>query len=206
MAEVRCPTCSALVTADAEWCGQCFTSLRRAPEPAPVPEGPPAPTATGEPGEARWPCPVCGERNPIELDACRVCGTSFAQLFRAQEERPEVSPRDALLWSLIFPGVGHAKVGRGGDGVARGTLFVLTFGLTLVIVLAGVSNAALFGVVALLLLSALTIYVGSAVEAYRIADGGSTFLSARALLWATVAVVLLAVGLLAASVVTVSAR
>ncbi|HET9672114.1 MAG TPA: zinc ribbon domain-containing protein [Actinomycetota bacterium] len=205
MAEARCPNCSALVGEDADWCGQCFTSLRP-PAPEPGPAVAPAPTAAREPGEAAWPCPVCGERNPIELDACRVCGTPFASLLRQEPERPSIAARDAFLWSLIFPGVGHAKAGRAADGVARGTLFVLTFGLTLVIVLAGVSNAALLGVVALLLTSALTIYLGSAFEAYRIAEGGSAFLSARALLWATVGVIMLAVSLLAASVVTVGAR
>jgi ribosomal protein L40E len=206
VSETRCPNCSALVSADAEWCGQCFTSLKKQPDPEPESAPPVPPTATTEAKEALWPCPVCRERNPIELDACRVCGTPFAQLFRQEAERPEISPRDALLWSLIFPGVGHAKTGRTADGIARGTLFVLTFGLTLVIALGGVSNAALLGVIALLLLSAIAIYVGSALEAYRIADGGTAFLSPRALLWATVAVIMLAVALLAASVVTVSAR
>lgn len=137
---------------------------------------------------------------------CRVCGTPFAQLFRQDAGRPEISPRDALLWSLIFPGVGHAKAGRTADGIARGTLFVLTFGLTLVVALGGVSNAALLGVIVLLVLSAISIYLGSAFEAYRIADGGDAFLSPRALLWVTVAVIMLAVALLAASVLTVSGR
>jgi ribosomal protein L40E len=201
--ETRCPSCGALVSPDAEWCGQCFTSLR--PEPELEPRAPSAPIA-GQPGDAVWPCPVCGERNPIELDACRVCGTPFAQLLRDQTARPAIPPRDAFLWSLIFPGIGHAKAGRTADGVARGTLFVLTFGMTLVVVLAGVSNAALLGVVALLLTSALTLYLGSALEAYRIADGGSAFVSPRTLLWATVGVIMVAVGLLAASVVSVGAR
>jgi ribosomal protein L40E len=203
--ETRCPSCGALVSPDAEWCGQCFTSLRGEPEPEPELRAPSS-TAAGQTGEAVWPCPVCGERNPIDLDACRVCGTPFAQLFRDQTARPEIAPRDAFLWSLIFPGIGHAKAGRGADGVARGTLFVLTFGLTLVVVLAGVSNAALLGVVALLLTSALTLYLGSAFEAYRIAEGGPTFVSPRMLLWATVGVIMVAVGLLAASVVSVGAR
>ena len=92
------------------------------------------------------------------------------------------------------------------DGIARGTLFVLTFGLALVIVLSGVSSAPVFAVVALLLISALTIYLGSAAEAYRIADGGSPFVSARVLLWATVALIMISVSLLAMSVVTVSGR
>jgi len=117
-----------------------------------------------------------------------------------------VSPRDAFLWSLTFPGVGHAKVGRAPDGIARGTLFVLTFGLALVIMLSGVSSAPVFAVVVLLLVAALTIYLGSAAEAYRLAEGGSPFVSARALLWATVALIMLAVSLLAMSVVTVNTR
>lgn len=210
MDDLRCPNCGALVSADAEWCGQCFTSLRTAaPEPEPAaapvlvrPAG--AAEGSGSGKTATWPCPTCGSLNPLELDVCSVCGTSFAQLLRQDEPRSTVSPRDAFLWSLMFPGVGHAKAGRAPDGIARGTLFVLTFGLSLVVVLSGVSSPPVFAVMALLLVSALTIYLGSAAEAYRIADGGSTFVSARALLWATVGLVLLAVSLLALSVVTVS--
>jgi hypothetical protein len=155
---------------------------------------------------ATWPCPTCGSQNPIELDLCGVCGTSFAQLLRHEEGASTVTPRDAFLWSLTFPGVGHAKAGRAADGIARGTLFVLTFGLTLVIVVSGVSSGPVFGVVTILLVSALALYLGSAFEAYRIADGGAPFLSARALLWATVALIMISVGLLAMSVVTVSSR
>jgi hypothetical protein len=209
--EIRCPNCHALVSADAEWCGQCFASLRvlepdlgDRPGPAIAPAGGPATPGAGANAPATWPCPTGGADNPIELDVCAVCGTSFAQLLRQEEERPTVSPRDAFLWSLTFPGVGHAKVGRAPDGIARGTLFVLTFGLAIVIVLSGVSTAPVFAVVALLLLTAVTLYLGSAAEAYRMADGGGPFLSARALLWATVALIMVAVSLLAMSVITVN--
>jgi hypothetical protein len=196
------------VSADADWCGQCYTSLRPPdPEPAQPATLALTPPAGGGAAIATWPCPTCGSQNPIELDACAVCGTSFSQLLRQEEEKgPTVSPRDAFLWSLTFPGVGHAKVGRAPDGVARGTLFVLTFGLALVIMLSGVSSAPVFAVVVLLLVSALTIYLGSAAEAYRLAEGGSPFVSARALLWATVALIMVAVSLLAMSVVTVNTR
>ncbi len=210
----RCPNCSALVSEDADWCGQCFTPLRTPePEPEPAAVASPAPSPMGAargPGEtparpaATWPCPTCGSSNPIELDVCAVCGTSFAQLLRQEEDRSAVSPREAFLWSLTFPGVGHAKAGRAADGIARGTLFVLTFGLTLVIVSSGVSTGPVFGVVALLLVSALLLYVGSAFEAYRIAEGGAPFVSARALLWATVALIMVSVSLLAMSVVGVT--
>ena len=210
MQATRCPNCSALVSEDAEWCGQCFTSLRAVPVPArpaaPAPAPPtPAQAAHGS-AVATWPCPTCGAQNPIELDLCAVCGTSFAQLLRQEELRPTISPRDAFAWSLTFPGVGHAKAGRGPDGIARGTLFVLTFGLALIIVISGVHTAPVLGVVALLLVSALTVYIGSAVEAYRIASGEGPLVSARALLWATVAVIMLAVSLLSLSVVGVAGR
>jgi len=204
------------VSADADWCGQCFTSLR-GPAPDPVPDPMPDPTLAtpvlARPAEGAvggvptWPCPTCGTQNPIELDLCSVCGTSFGQLFREEAAGgPAVSPRDAFLWSLTYPGVGHAKAGRTPDGIARGTLFTLTFGLALVIVTSGVSSPAVFGVVVLLLGSALVLYLGSAAEAYRIATGGSPFVSARTLLWATVALIMISVALLAVSVVTVNAR
>ena len=195
------------MSADADWCGQCFTSLR-APVPEPVSVAPEAVRTPERPGGATptWPCPTCGSENPIALDLCSVCGTSFGQLLREEVAAPTVSPRDAFLWSLVFPGVGHAKVGRGADGIARGTLFVLTFGLALVIVVSGVSSGPVFGVVVLLLGSALVIYLGSAAEAYRIADGGSPFVSARVLLWATVALIMISVSLLAMSVLTVNSR
>jgi hypothetical protein len=203
----RCPNCSALVSADADWCGQCFTSLRApAPDPAPVTQASVgAPAAEGA-ATLMWPCPTCGTQNPIELDLCSVCGTSFGQLLRDEAVVSTVSPRDAFLWSLTFPGVGHAKVGRAPDGIARGTLFVLTFGLALLIMVSGVSTAPVFGVVVILLGSALVIYLGSAAEAYRIAGGGPPFVSARALLWATVALIMISVSLLALSVVTVNSR
>ena len=206
MEERRCPNCSALVSEDAEWCGQCFTSLRISPPDRATDL---VTTSIAEPtkvaGEATWPCPACGEANPIELDTCRVCGTPFALLFREPASRPTISPRDAFLWSLTFPGVGHAKAGRAGDGIARGTLFVLAFGLTLVIALSGATGP-LRAVVILLLLSSLTVYLGSAYEAYRIADGGGPLVSSRALLWATVVFVLLSIGLLTASVFSAGAR
>ncbi|HYY09126.1 MAG TPA: hypothetical protein VFA25_11040, partial [Actinomycetota bacterium] len=66
--------------------------------------------------------------------------------------------------------------------------------------------APVLGVVALLLVSALAVYLGSAVEAYRIASGEGPLVSARALLWATVALIMVAVSLLSLSVVGVTGR
>ena len=225
-AERRCPDCGALAASDAEWCGQCFRSLIE-PEPEPEPEvaaavvtsAQPAPTtqtahagASAEgPGSGpqrtpAWPCPTCGNENPLELDACAVCGTTFASLMRQDEALPQVHPKDALSASLLFPGLGHHKAGRGLDGLARGVLFTVLAAMAATVVVSGVGSAATFGVFALFLGAALLVYFGSAWEAYHIADGGQAIVSSRMLLWATVAVILASVMLLALSVVTVARR
>jgi len=220
-AERRCPDCGALASLDAEWCGQCFRSLRD-PEPEPEPEGTPAavtgaaagpgagPIASQRDVDARppptWPCPTCGNENALELDACAVCGTTFASLMRQDDAPPDVDPKDALAASLLFPGLGHRKVGRGLDGLARGVLFTVLAAMALTVLVSGVETAGMFGVLALFLGAALLVYFGSAWEAYHIAEGGQPIVSSRALLWATVAVILGSVMLLALSVVTVTRR
>jgi hypothetical protein len=219
----RCPNCGALVAADAQWCGQCFVSLidsepepepEREPEtePVPTPErtagaGPaPTPSTTTPSAVPTWPCPACGNDNAIELDACAVCGTSFAALMRQGEERPRVEPMTALAWSLIFPGLGHRKVGRGMDGLARGVLFAMLFVMALLTGLSGGGSGVLFALFALFLGLAVVVYAGTAWEAYHLAEGGEPVVSARALLWATVGVIFLSVAVLALTVVTAAKR
>ena len=219
--ERRCPDCGALAASDAEWCGQCFRSLR---EPEPEPESATAVVTTAQPvslaqtaeeegsnggAEQRtptWPCPACGNVNPIELDACAVCGTTFASLMRQDEAPPQIHPKDAFSASLLYPGLGHRKAGRGLDGLARGVLFTVLTAMAATVFVSGVGSAATFGIFALFLGAALLVYFGSAWEAYHIADGGQALVSSRALLWATVGVILASVMLLALSVVTAAKR
>ncbi len=157
-------------------------------------------------GDAFWPCPACDHRNPIHLDVCEVCGTPFARLFREQERVPEIDPGTALLWSALFPGLGHWRCGRTLDGVARGVIFTWTFGTLLILVLSRIgkgglgATAALFG---LFLVSALAVWVSSAYDAYRIAGGYEPLVSSRTLLWGSV--VLIVVSVLLASLVTLPA-
>ncbi len=216
--ERRCPNCGALVVADAGWCGQCFESLvDPEPEPEPVrsPGSGPSPGADTSPTPAgappaiaapTWPCPACGNANAIELDACAVCGTSFAALMRQGEERPKVEPKTALAWSLIFPGLGHRKVGRGMDGLARGVLFAMLFVMALLTGLSAGGSGVLLGLFALFLGLAVVVYAGTAWEAYHLAEGGEPVVSARALLWATVGVIFLSVAVLALTVITAAKR
>jgi hypothetical protein len=207
--ERRCPSCEALVSPDAEWCGQCFASLVEAPpEPAPpTVAAPPEPIgAQGEGARPGWPCGVCGTWNAIEADACLTCGTPFATLMREDPERPQVEPKDAVAWSLLFPGLGHRAAGRSTDGVARGVVFGLAFGMSLLVGFAGVRSGPAFGVFLLLLGSGLAIYILSAFEAYRLASGEDLLVSSRVLMWILVGVIFLAIALLALAVVSATRR
>ena len=208
VAERRCPKCRALVTTDAAWCGQCFASLEVPKAPTGRPARPPAPipSTEGEGRVATWPCVVCGENNPIEADACTVCGTPFAAMMRSEGPRERGSPRDALAWSLIYPGLGHRKAGLPLDGLARGILFAMTFGMALLIGLGGVRSGPIFALFVMYLILALVVYGGSAYEAHRVARGGGLLLPSRPLMWATVGLTLLSVISLAVAVGTATAR
>jgi hypothetical protein len=192
--ERRCPNCHALVSDDADWCGQCFTSLRAPPPPPPGPVRVSVDPASKErAGGARWTCPTCGEENGLDLDACAVCGTPFADLFRQDERPPHVDPRFALTRSLIFPGLGHRAVGRGADGFARAVLFIYTFGTALLILLSGPSSGPVVGLLVLYGSIAVALYVLTALEAYQMAQGSGPIVSSRVLLWGVVALVVLSV-------------
>ncbi|MEA2557447.1 MAG: Double zinc ribbon [Actinomycetota bacterium] len=209
--DVRCTSCGALVTPDAEWCGQCFTPLKSTPvsreelaatvgikirEELPREGTGPVPTSGPKP-HLTWPCPACEHENDIELSLCEVCGTPFAALMKADETPVRVEPKEALTWSLVYPGLGHGKAGRGADGVARGTLFTLSWILLLVVALAGFGSVGQDVMAGFYLITTLTVYLGSAAEAYRIAQGRGTLVSSRALLWGTVGLLLVSIGLLA---------
>lgn len=210
--DVRCSSCGALVSADAEWCGQCFTPLKVAPASREelaakvgikvteeLSSDPPLQSdgSTGPKPRLSWPCPACEHENDIQLNLCEICGTSFASLMKADDEPVSVDPKDAMIQSLIYPGLGHRLAGRGADGVARGALFTLSAILLLMVALSGLGSAGQSAMVALYLTTTLIVYVGSAAEAYRIAGGGAPFVSARTLLWVTVGLLLVSIGLLA---------
>jgi hypothetical protein len=205
----RCPNCRALVSPDADWCGQCLTSLRIPAEPDRDLEPAPTPAARRESEVTRttatWTCPACEHRNALELDLCEVCGTSFGALFDERRDRPPIDPGTAFRRSLLLPGLGHAAVGRVPDGIARATLFAWTFGTAVVILLAGVSSGPTIGLLALYGSLAVGLYVFTAYEAYRIAQGGGLLVSTRALLWGAVSLVLVSV-LMAAFLIFATAR
>ena len=214
--QTRCPNCGALVAADAEWCGQCYEPLRRDPAAGPVAAGSAASVGVVETpgggtlevtgGKAAWTCPVCNETNTIEATVCHVCGTPFTRLFAEPEAPPTMDPERAAIWSLVFPGVGHWKLGRRADAVARFILFGWTFGTLVVLLISRFGKGGLGVVLPLFVLfatSSFAIYALSALDAYRIARGEDPVVSSRALLWGSAAIVVLSV--LLATLVTLPA-
>lgn len=208
--EPRCPSCGALVSAEAEWCGQCYEPLPRVRETPPAPAvsvtdgadhpaapGPtierPAPATVQLAGIERtdegtlWTCPSCQRKNHIDVGTCPVCGTPFARLFQEPEVAPDVQPSTAVALSLLLPGLGHWKLGRGGDALARIVLFVWSFGTVLLLSLArrGTGLGSLTALFSLFVVASLALWVGSAIDAHRIASDERPFVSARMLMWAS---------------------
>jgi hypothetical protein len=125
---------------------------------------------------------------------------------RADEKPPEVEPQAAMRRSLLFPGLGHALVGRPLDGIARGALFAMLLVMVLIVLLSGLSSEVAVVVFTLFLAMALIAYAGAAWEAYRLAEGDPPFLSSRTLLWITTGVILGSTALLAFTLAFVAKR
>jgi ribosomal protein L40E len=216
----RCPNCGALVSEDAEWCGQCFASLRRPelepepepepkPEPEPEPEPPTpgaalsdAPTATTAAASkqlAFWPCSVCGAENPIALDACATCGTPFATVMRGAASK-RVDPQLARTRSMLFPGAGHAALGHSVDGVARGAVFTLALVVALFLGVTVPHSPLIVFAIAVLIAFAVGIYLLSLAETKQLSAGGGLLVPSKILLWGAVAVMFLIVAVIAVSV------
>jgi hypothetical protein len=210
--ERRCPTCDALASADAEWCGQCFSSLGR-PGARAEADGPATSARTEaagpnaiagaswgaievEGGMLAWTCPVCKTRNPIEVNACSACGTPFGRLLAEPEAPPGIEPQTAAVWSMLWPGLGHWKLGRRTEAVARLVMFAWSFGALVVLLVSRFGKGGLgptFPLFALFLGASLMIYVVSAIDAYRLAAGDEPLMSSRTLLWTSAGLVFLSV-------------
>ena len=125
------------------------------------------PQATGAPSEepvgAFWPCPVCGARNPIVLEACEICGTPFAAVMRG-DTRLAADPKKAFARSLMYPGLGHAMLGYSIDGFARGAVFALGVFIAIFLPLSVPITGLVVLAVVLAVATAVGVYVLSAVE------------------------------------------
>ena len=167
----------------------------------------PAPSTADGSTVPMWPCPVCDARNPIELDFCATCGASFASLMRQETARVRVDPRVAFRRSLMFPGLGHRMIpGREVDGFARGVLFAMLLIATLMLGFSGVHAGAVLFLFLVYLAASVLVYVMTAFEAARLAEGGEPLVSSRALLWATVAILIMTIVIVAVVIGTAARR
>jgi hypothetical protein len=216
--EPRCPSCGALVSAEAEWCGQCYEPLPRVREASPAPAASaasspevddhaalpssslserPAPGIVQVAGIERtdegtvWTCPSCQRKNHIDIGTCPVCGTPFAQLFQEPEIAPDVPPSTALGLSLLLPGLGHWKLGLRGDAVARIVLFVWSFGTVLMLAVArrGTGLGSIASLFLLFAVETVAVWIESGLDAYRVASQQPPLVSTRRLMWASAAFV-----------------
>lgn len=185
--KLRCPSCGAKNSPDAQWCGQCLKRFDAPPPPPPVaePAGTPAPVAEDRPqvkpgvehGRFRsteegilWRCSSCDTENRLEEQACAVCGTPFAESIRPPAPaRRERDPGTTAMISLFFPGAGHAYLGMWAQAVARGVVSVWVALMALFFAVGGdgrsMPMAALYGV------ATFGLWATAAHDAYREANG-----------------------------------
>lgn len=207
---MRCDACGATNPDTAAWCGQCYRRFDE-PDPEPEPEAPSAVSSADAPTNAavppsqpvgsaaqgfrrdgeglQWECPECNSYNPLELQRCAVCGTSFVERFRSDEPEPPRNWSQALLLSAVAPGAGHLAVGRYGSGWARLLLFCVWVAGAVLLTSAGGSRAVV--VAAPLLLGAVVLWGGTLVDIYRLQQGDNELLAGRTFLWLVVGVLLL---------------
>jgi hypothetical protein len=204
MSERRCPSCGALVAADADWCGQCLASLREPASATPAAPGRIAVAtasrlghgAGGDEPLAAWRCPTCDADNDLDVHSCRICGTPFSRLFEGPQRPPAVSPGAAAAWSLLLPGLGHWFARRHAEAVARFVLAAWVGGM-LVLLLVSRDGKDGFGTVAALVglfaIAAIALWTEAAIDARRLVAGMRPVVSSRTMLWACVALVVLSI-------------
>jgi hypothetical protein len=92
------------------------------------------------------------------------------------------------------------------EAFARGALFVVSVLMAVLLAATGFPSLAAVTAFALFVVSAVGIYVLSAVEADRLARGGDVMIGARILMWVLAGEVFVGVIVLAFSVVSASRR
>ena len=196
---VRCPRCGAGNPAGAEWCGQCHQKFAGS-SPVEALEDRPAVTRHGD--SLTWTCPACDATNDIESANCVRCGSSFASFFVPPEPVAprQVPSRPAAVLSAAVPGLGHWALGRRGEAIARGVLYVWTVGLSVLLLARPpeTGRAVVRGIGALFLLAAAGLWIVSMLETLRLAEGDDRpLLPKNALTWLTAGLsIVLCVGLL----------
>lgn len=146
-------------------------------------------------GRLEWACPSCDEVNPIDEQACTVCGSPLLDLFRVPA--PPRPPRRAgvALGLSLLPGLGCWYAGSLAAGLIR--LLLAGTWLAALVVLWPRPEPALVLVKALFLVALVGLWVTSAVDALRLARHRRPLVDQRVLAVAAIALCLaLALGMM----------
>jgi hypothetical protein len=231
----RCPFCGALNPVEADWCGQCLARFTEpGVEYGTADEGtgdddeeedeegePPgsrvtvvraAPGSTLERGAFRvtdegihWVCPQCETVNSIDDDLCIACQTPFAQTLRVPPERPTRDPGTAALFSLFFPGAGHAYLGLWGQAATRAILSTWALLVAIFSMFEGTGAGSVLLAV-MFIVCALALWVVAAHDAYREASlqEERVLLQGRRFLWVVIGLLMSMVAVLTIAGVSAS--
>ncbi|MEA2461638.1 MAG: hypothetical protein QOH90_1815 [Actinomycetota bacterium] len=143
-----------------------------------------------------WVCRACETENPIDAYQCAACGTPFRETLREPEQKgPQRDPGKTALFSLFFPGAGHAYLGQWGQAIARGVISVWVVFTALMGAVqknGGLAIAIVFG------LAATGLWIASAHDAYRDAEGNHSLvlLKGKVFLYVVMGLLLLLIMLL----------
>jgi hypothetical protein len=132
----------------------------------------------------------------MELTHCTACGAAFADTVRPPEpERVSRDPGTTAIFSMLFPGAGHAYLGLWGQAVARGVIFLWTVFTAFIGAIqktGGTLIAAVFG------LAAVLVWGLTAHDAYQEASRrpNAVFLKGKVFLYLVLGLLLLLIVLL----------
>jgi len=139
-----------------------------------------------------WTCRLCENANPLAANSCETCGSSFADTMRPVPPRVSGDPNQAALYSLFWPGAGHAYLGQWGQAVTRAIMSAWVLVVTAFLLFgASGGGSKIFAVVFGLVATAL--WLVGAHDAYREASGQSSLviLHGRRYLYVTATLVAL---------------
>ncbi|MGH2749057.1 MAG: DUF7577 domain-containing protein [Actinomycetota bacterium] len=169
------------------------TSAPEAPAAQPAPETPGAEQVTRRGAftvvgrKVTWTCARCETVNDISQTLCPVCGATLADTVRPDEPRiKERDPGTVAMYSLFFPGAGHAYLGLWGQAIARAVLSLWVVTVALYTAIQGGSSRVIAVIFAL---AAFALWAVAAHDAYREAtsDSRSVILKPRMFLYVTLA-------------------
>lgn len=144
-----------------------------------------------------WECTRCGTDNILDETFCSVCGSTFADTMRPPEvERVKRDPGMTAIWSMVFPGAGHAYLGMWGQAISRGMISVWVTMTALLTALQAENGLPLVTIV--FGLAATALWVVHAHDAYREAsgEGGAVLLKGKVFLYVVLGLLTLLIALL----------